>query len=420
MMSEIYRKSFLTIAAASAENHQSGFLDPRTNIAMELSPTYKVLPGIKVREVIDNADSMLIKDPLSTRAWAFQERLVPQRILSFGVVQMSWHCNGSALMECGYEPQNWKRVDINRELYHSTLKPETHQLSRGKRVGNSKPPNIYAFWRRSVVPTYTRLELTKERDRLPALSAIANEIRRITQDEYLAGIWRQDLLTSLLWTSASKEAPKPGWLPSEYRAPSWSWASIESSSITFPKNVVRDKFNIILDANCQTTGVNPTGEVSHGFIRLLCRWLPATLKVDMVSKKIPKISPGMISADASVSPEPDETHKLFGFPTPCVYLWECFPDVPLKEDQNLNAEETPTNTIQRSDLKPGANRPAISGAVSCLLLTQVGQEAFFMIVGKSRTHSGAFERLGILKAVPEDRFWEDWYGQLKVSEFLVV
>lgn len=63
-------------------------------------------------------------------------------------------------------------------------------------------------------------------DRLAALQGLATQVEGLTGQRYCAGFWLyRSLPSSLLWTAA---APLFPW-PAEYRAPSWSWASIDGS-----------------------------------------------------------------------------------------------------------------------------------------------------------------------------------------------
>jgi hypothetical protein len=64
-------------------------------------------------------------------------------------------------------------------------------------------------------------------DRLPALAGIARELEIAWKDTYVAGMWLSNLFEWLTWYSDCKEPPK-----SAYRAPSWSWASVDGT-ITF-------------------------------------------------------------------------------------------------------------------------------------------------------------------------------------------
>jgi hypothetical protein len=42
-------------------------------------------------------------------------------------------------------------------------------------------------------------KLTKISDRVVAVSGVAKEMKAILKDEYMAGLWRKDLLHELVW-----------------------------------------------------------------------------------------------------------------------------------------------------------------------------------------------------------------------------
>lgn len=53
------------------------------------------------------------------------------------------------------------------------------------------------------------------------------------KDKYLFGLWKSSLLTDLMWTSAPGQVHMPERVP-VYRAPSWSWASMDGEIAPFP------------------------------------------------------------------------------------------------------------------------------------------------------------------------------------------
>jgi hypothetical protein len=57
----------------------------------------------------------------------------------------------------------------------------------------------YIWWRNVIVEQYSALNLTKQTDKLPALSGLAALVREKTQDVYLGGLWLSDLADGLLW-----------------------------------------------------------------------------------------------------------------------------------------------------------------------------------------------------------------------------
>jgi hypothetical protein len=53
----------------------------------------------------------------------------------------------------------------------------------------------------------------------------------VTDDQYLAGVWKADLCYQLRWYCV-----RPGRRPVKYRAPSWSWASVDEARIAFDRD----------------------------------------------------------------------------------------------------------------------------------------------------------------------------------------
>lgn len=76
-----------------------------------------------------------------------------------------------------------------------------------------------------VVNAYTRRKMTNQCDRLVAISGIAKVFGESNKHTYLAGLWKDTLPLGLCWMvdDGSKETR-----PTEFRAPSWSWASIDA------------------------------------------------------------------------------------------------------------------------------------------------------------------------------------------------
>ena len=56
---------------------------------------------------------------------------------------------------------------------------------------------LTCWWQ--LVPKYTGRSLTKEMDKLVAISAVAKQFRQLIGEEYLAGLWRHSLPLQLLW-----------------------------------------------------------------------------------------------------------------------------------------------------------------------------------------------------------------------------
>jgi len=83
----------------------------------------------------------------------------------------------------------------------------------------------YTIWR-NIVQNYSRRNLTVLSDRLPAIGGVAPRFKDSWGDKYCAGIWKRQFIASLTWRRKSNV--QRYWPPlTEYRGPSWSWASIE-------------------------------------------------------------------------------------------------------------------------------------------------------------------------------------------------
>ncbi|KAF4971524.1 hypothetical protein FSARC_1660 [Fusarium sarcochroum] len=65
-----------------------------------------------------------------------------------------------------------------------------------------------------------------------AISAVAEQMSLILDDEYVAGLWKNDMIRGLLWWSMQGGYLKPRRLEGkDYVAPSWSWASLEHGAV---------------------------------------------------------------------------------------------------------------------------------------------------------------------------------------------
>ena len=90
-------------------------------------------------------------------------------------------------------------------------------------VGCQDRDSLYLEWLR-LMNEYSRRQLSHSSDRLQAIQGIATEFQHRLKDNYLAGLWEGDLVRSLVWRTFYEDASVPDYS----RAPSWSWASLDS------------------------------------------------------------------------------------------------------------------------------------------------------------------------------------------------
>lgn len=406
-MGDNYKKSFLTIAAASAMDDQSGFLGPKETTSVRDLPPIPGLPaGLMVREVSEEAGSgrhAEFREPLYTRGWVLQERLLSPRILSFGSAELRWDCNASTFTETGHSPPEDTQITYRRDFFRIAANNSNSQPAAHKEHETSA---IYEWWHQALVPAYTKLKLTKQDDKLPALSAIAEEVRLRTGDVYLAGLWKHDLHRGLLWMCKSSAGqPEQGCLPDRYRAPSWSWASIESSSIISEPVTPSLRFDArILDARFEGPRANDPERAASGYIRAESLCFEATLEASLASET----SQGLNAPFSLLGPLMDSA------------TWRFFPDVPLEAASfQLNNGEIFT-TLQRSNTNKHHLQLPVSGTVWCFLVTSfVSGRLGFMVLGRSSRQHDSFERPGLAK-IHHLQFIPGWHEHVLRRELVIL
>ncbi|KAL2823037.1 heterokaryon incompatibility protein-domain-containing protein [Aspergillus granulosus] len=282
-MGEIYRNSYVTIAASASRQSSGGCFSeavPDSCLLIQEPDHPDIYVG--VRDCQGAGQMNLKKDkeqpfndhfPLFTRAWVYQERMLSRRILFCNKSELQIGCQARLSCECGggsiaphFKPAP-RGLNVAKLKTPAELKPDE---GGGGLVGDDFVMLIYRNWL-EVVESYAKLNITKPSDRLPALSATAKIISQNMGSEYLAGIWRVSLMEGLLWHVRGRPS-KPRPAGSDWRAPSWSWASVdapEGLGFIIPGKSFSPAFNDKIEAaKCELAGANKLGEVTSGFIRL--------------------------------------------------------------------------------------------------------------------------------------------------------
>ncbi|VUC37104.1 unnamed protein product [Clonostachys rosea] len=246
-MNLIYGGSQVTFSASSAQDAFQGFFPTTT-------PKYHGgfvtrLQTSKQGRVHNFYSSRVYQEStkethLGGRGWALQEKLLSRRTLHIGDHGVFWECQST--MKSQFIPERFAGLTAQ----HRLVRPENKEWD----------------WR-EILNIYSETSLTLESDRLPALSGIAARQNAITGDRYLAGIWKNDIVAMLTWVCSAPLATRPTW-----RAPTWSWASIEGASITTYTNAGEDMKPLarLVDAWTKAVSDSPFGAVSDGQITLAC------------------------------------------------------------------------------------------------------------------------------------------------------
>ncbi|KAK4124395.1 HET-domain-containing protein [Parathielavia appendiculata] len=259
----VYSQALCTIVASDSEDGDGGCFVPRSPLQVKpCAVTLKNLrrPYHRPNGIMDVVRERFANEPdeaqvtiypnfgpwargvqrgaVSRRGWCLQEREMSPRVLHYTRDRLMWECRESIASEDRPEPEPKKKKDeaLAPHLSSSRL------LDDGALHVVSKLPNRVQLkshkWDR-LVEAYSRRRLSVAADKLPAISGMARALaERQPGDEYLAGIWKGNLLKGLSWfPSKSRDialVPAGSWPPAPVDAgiPTWSWAAYDGP-VTF-------------------------------------------------------------------------------------------------------------------------------------------------------------------------------------------
>ena len=196
LMCDIYQNSYFNIVAAHARDSREGcFYDrqqlnqPRTVKVPYIGHDGRPSGSFLVRS--KTPTSLGAEDPWNTatrkRAWILQEELLARRLVHYTKAGMYWMCRKFEVLETGEtSPYHWRKLD----------------------------------WT-SIACDYSARLLAYQKDKLRALSGVADAIGRLRPDDhYLVGLWQDSLPEQLMWYGISRLDHIQ-----EISLPSWTWAS---------------------------------------------------------------------------------------------------------------------------------------------------------------------------------------------------
>jgi hypothetical protein len=133
-------------------------------------------------------------------------------------------------------------------------------------------PSTDAFYIWSgLLSEYTNCLLTKNSDKLIAVSAIARFFQPTLNDEYVAGLWKRHIGQHLLWQLGTPQKVTAPLTASEtHSPPSWSWASVVGRVDPYSGLVRHDKPLMIkvLDVKVDNLTADTLGQVTGGSIKV--------------------------------------------------------------------------------------------------------------------------------------------------------
>lgn len=171
--------------------------------------------------------------PLSFRAWGFQEKFLPARVVGFGVTEMFWTC---------------QELPFACESFPTGVAELTRHLVSDEDLSIPTSSNLYELCAKwfHIVYLYSFRTLTyPEKDKLVALSAVATRMGQAMTDENVEGHFWKTMIKSLYWSCCDIEWDSPlfreNWCRTTrrtyptrneddtnfHRPPTWSWASVD-------------------------------------------------------------------------------------------------------------------------------------------------------------------------------------------------
>ncbi|KAH6644890.1 hypothetical protein C7974DRAFT_468405 [Boeremia exigua] len=169
--------------------------------------------------------------PVSSRARTLQEQHLNQRIIHFDPEMMFWECLSSHGSELDPEGQNHAHSSVpggtrkqkrllqgcpyarDLEIYGRDTDSEH---AKATAVKDRLSGYLYEQWQ-DLVSEYSSRSLTNLTDKIPAFLGLSRTLEARLQDEFIAGIWKENF-----WCTV-----KPGVASRNPHYPSWTWVSVD-------------------------------------------------------------------------------------------------------------------------------------------------------------------------------------------------
>lgn len=372
-LADIFEESYLTIAAALSPGDETGFLQSSSEreeyLGQIIDLTDFGIPNGSVKaRTIHDFRTVKTAHTLDGRAWTLQETLFPPRLLTFSVL-VYLECRTTSFCECGHDlfpdpfcgkVTSFDKVD--RRIFNELLRrPEKSAALE--------------YWHKTIIPDYSRRQLTNAKDRLPAVSALALRFEAKLNDRYLAGLWRENIPLQLAWSVQTMGISNP------QRAPSWSWASVEgpiewlSWYFVINGSSLSSRMTLLGIDNIET----PRCSVLTVTAKMCSAWLELSL-IDMFAfqAKLDREDKGELTFQL----EPGKAPYMF--------------DTPLTEGITTWSNEA---TIQRHPGEATESANVMCSLVRCLLLFEALHEKLvrrvFLILTPSTQNPGVYRRIGV-------------------------
>ncbi|ORY10071.1 heterokaryon incompatibility protein-domain-containing protein [Clohesyomyces aquaticus] len=269
-MGDIFKDAAVTLAVHCARDDSEGFLSDALAAPLAIECSIKGHTVGVCRPPSLELD--VTNSRLSRRGWVLQERFLSTRTLHFTPGRVYFETTSKVLTEEGPlsvapEASSHRRryLDSRPTFFSPSASPQL-RATFGLGVNGDVERGLEALqvtpleWL-DLVEMYSHCGLTKDKDKLMAISGMARKIHSQTHSHWCAGIWSDRLSEGLLWLPENT-ALSP---PEQPRAPSWSWAAWDGA-IQYPLSLRGPRFH----SRCTFLSLNPP---NHGGGEAGITWL---------------------------------------------------------------------------------------------------------------------------------------------------
>ena len=225
---QIFTNAVVNIVAANNDSASKSFLRPcavteeRLQSAIRM-PAY--CPDGRSGSIYISMQPQITfeEEPLNTKAGALQELWLAPRLLFFSSNQLQWQCLTASLADGGHETCS----DFHKKRI------EILQAGKSMKPSLESRDHYIRLWE-DIVRDYTNRTVAEEEDKLPGIAGIAADFHNIflsfdRNEQYAAGLWTSSMPTLLMWHQIAAHSALCPSAPTKYRAPTWSWASVDGT-----------------------------------------------------------------------------------------------------------------------------------------------------------------------------------------------
>ncbi|KAF3031213.1 hypothetical protein E8E12_001177 [Didymella heteroderae] len=209
-MEDVFSQAYCTIAATSAANSCSGFLD-RTLRTESILIQPEIGARFYISTDIDDYDRDVEGATLNRRAWVLQEAILSRRILHFTANQIYFGCGEGVYCE------NLVRlIDASESVYFATDPEFPTRLH----IVDSYQRRVAALY--DLITEYQCRIITFQRDRANAFAGLENRIADVLFTKSRFGVFERHLHRMVTWMV---DPEVPHHFDIDDSIPSWSWLS---------------------------------------------------------------------------------------------------------------------------------------------------------------------------------------------------